>query len=374
MIAAAPSAPIAASRAACHTGLDGLRPGYDEVFREAAAQSMFYSLPWFRNFLDTVTVPGERARLYSACGPHGGPGALLLLQAARPRGAFAPRKLRSLANYYSSLFGPVSALRGAALAGALQVIAAAIAAERPRWHAVELQPLSLAAESFELLERAFAGEGFITDRFFCFGNWYLPVDGRPFAEYLATRPSRLSKTGAHHRRKLEASGRFRFRLYTSVEDHAQGVADYETVYASSWKVPEPYAAFVGGLARRFAEQGWLRLGVAYLDGQPAAAQLWMVVEGTASIFKMAYDERYNKESVGTVLSSLLMQHVMEVDRVHTVDYLTGDDGYKRDWMTHRRERWGLVAFNPRTARGLASAARHFAGKAARRMLGRGATK
>jgi CelD/BcsL family acetyltransferase involved in cellulose biosynthesis len=122
-----------------------------------------------------------------------------------------------------------------------------------------------------------------------------------------------------------------------------------------------------GLARRCAEQGWLRLGIAYLDGEPAAAQLWIVADGTASIFKVAYDQRFAKESVGTLLTSLLMEHVMERDKVSVVDYLTGDDGYKKDWMSQRRERWGIVAFNPRTLLGLLCAARHFGGRAARRL-------
>ena len=51
----------------------------------------------------------------------------------------------------------------------------------------------------------------------------------------------------------------------------------------------------------------------------------------------------------------MMQHVIEVDRVHEVDYGSGDDPYKKDWMSARRERWGLVARNPRTARGLIGA-------------------
>ena len=81
-----------------------------------------------------------------------------------------------------------------------------------------------------------------------------------------------------------------------------------------------------------------------------------------------YDERFAKDSVGTVLSILLMEHVIEVDKVKEVDYLTGDDPYKRDWMSHRRERWGIMAFNPRTLHGLLAAARHKGGHAARRLI------
>ena len=93
------------------------------------------------------------------------------------------------------------------------------------------------------------------------------------------------------------NGRFRFQLFTAPHGLEKGIADYEAVYNSSWKVPEPYPRFINGLLRTGAEQGWLRLGVAYMDDTPAAAQIWIVAEGIASIYKIAYDERFAKHSV-----------------------------------------------------------------------------
>ena len=45
-----------------------------------------------------------------------------------------------------------------------------------------------------------------------------------------------------------------------------------------------------------------------------------------------------------------------------VDYLSGDDAYKKDWMNLRRERRGIVAFNRRRPGGILAAARHFGGR------------
>jgi hypothetical protein len=63
-----------------------------------------------------------------------------------------------------------------------------------------------------------------------------------------------------------------------------------------------------------------------------------------------------------VLTAKLMQHVIDVDRVKVVDYLSGDDDYKKMWMSHRREFWGITGFNPRSFRGLAQIARHVGGR------------
>jgi hypothetical protein len=55
-----------------------------------------------------------------------------------------------------------------------------------------------------------------------------------------------------------------------------------------------------------------------------------------------------------------MQHTMDVDRVQEVDYLSGDDAYKADWMALRRERVGVVGFDKFSPRAWAPAALHFA--------------
>jgi CelD/BcsL family acetyltransferase involved in cellulose biosynthesis len=113
--------------------------------------------------------------------------------------------------------------------------------------------------------------------------------------------------------------------------------------------------------------GALRLGIIYIDGEPAAAQLWIVHNGCALIYKLAYDERFADLSVGTILSAALFQHALDVDKVAVVDYLSGDDAYKKDWMSARRERWGILALNPRSLHGALAIARHIGGRAVKRV-------
>jgi hypothetical protein len=42
---------------------------------------------------------------------------------------------------------------------------------------------------------------------------------------------------------------------------------------------------------------------------------------------------------------MLMQHVSEVDQVAEVDDLICDDDYQQSWMSHRRERRGIIVCN-----------------------------
>ena len=107
-----------------------------------------------------------------------------------------------------------------------------------------------------------------------------------------------------------------------------------------------------GLIRLCAAHGWLRLGVAWLGEKPIAAQVWIVANGKADIYKSAYDEAYKAYSPGTLLTAVLMQQALDVDKVTEVDYLIGDDPYKETWVSSRRERWGTVACNSRSLTGL----------------------
>ena len=36
-----------------------------------------------------------------------------------------------------------------------------------------------------------------------------------------------------------------------------------------------------------------------------------------------------------------MEHVIDTDQVEEIDFLTGNEAYKQDWMSDRRERFAL---------------------------------
>jgi len=246
-----------------------------------------------------------------------------------------------------------------------------------KWDLVDLHPLATENESFAALVEALRSAGFLVQTYFCFGNWHLKREGRSFEDYAVSLPSALKNTLRRKRKQLSSAANARVEIVTSVEKLPTAISAYEAVYAASWKIPENHPEFVRGLIRLAAEKGWLRLGVLYIDEVPAAAQIWIVANGTAAIYKLAYDDRFARYSVGSILTAELMKYAMDIDHVAQVDYLSGDDEYKRDWMQYRRERWGILAFNRRTANGLIGAAQHFGGRllkdaavAARRTLNR----
>lgn len=265
------------------------------------------------------------------------------------------RGLVALANWYSFRVVPLVTGDGDA-AGLLTELARDLAGKAPR---ITLAPLADENGEASLIEAAFRKAGWTVFRNQCDLNHVLPVGGRSFAEYLATRPGPLRTT----------LNRKAGKVSIAIERHfsPESWAAYEAVYAQSWKPGEGSPAFLRAFAEAEGAAGRLRLGLAFADGQPVAAQFWTVEHGTAFIHKLAHTEASKPLSPGTTLSAALFEEVIDRDRVDLVDFGTGNDTYKRDWMEQVRPRFVLEMYRPLWPGNWPRIAR----AALRRLMGRG---
>ena len=78
--------------------------------------------------------------------------------------------------------------------------------------------------------------------------------------------------------------------------------------------------------------------------------MWTVDHGTAYIHKLAHLESAKPLSPGTTVTAALFEHVIDRDRVDWVDFGTGDDPYKRDWMELVRPRYRLSCWRSQDPR------------------------
>lgn len=311
---------------------------------------------WFQLLAETAMPEGAQVALCNV-----GPSSYLPLMTLPDQ----PGRLLALSNFYTPLFGLIDEAMADSMQ--LEALAQALRSRQPGLHEVRLAPMDPESLSFTRLREAFVAGGWWVDDYFCFGNWYHPLATKCYADYLAGRPSQVRNTLKRARRKLEATAGYELTILDGTQSLEAGIADFVAVYNRSWKNPEPFPTFIPGLCRLATQAGWLRLGLVRIAGQPIAAQLWLVAAGKAHIVKLAYDKAFAKTSAGTVLTAAMMKRVIDDDQVDEIDYLTGDDAYKQDWMSCRRERRGLVGFNPRTARGILRMLRYAVGKLKRQL-------
>ncbi len=322
-----------------------LPDGLAAIFENGARDS-FFSLPgWYDLMARHGVRAGSEIRVYADERP--GSAAALVLR-AEPGGR---RRLSSLADIYSPEHA-ILAPPEADLTAGLAAILSKMQTERPVWHDLLLSALDPADPSYAASLGVLRRAGFLVECVFQFGTWYEETQGLSFADYLAARPSDLRNTWRRKRRRLERGHRLTSVLVSEVGAVEQAIADYQTVYAQSWKPAEAYPGFVPALIRRAAELGALRLGLYYIDGRPAAAQLWTLWRGSAVIHKLAHDKRFDGLSLGTLLTMEMIERSLCEDRPREITLGLGDDPYKKLWLPRRRERWGIRAFNTRSLRGL----------------------
>jgi len=314
-----------------------------QFFSEAAATNVECGSDWYRNLVNTVFPNDDGVRFYVLLDDISPLAALPLLIKKGVLG----NTVEALGNYYTTLYAPLIAVRCSA-SHLAHLINAVKAANAPVT-SMRFSPMDPASISNSVLQSSLEMSQLKTFKYFAFGNWYLQVEGN-WTDYLKGRSGTLRSTIKRMMKKLIADGGS-IELIVGGAELERGLAAYESVYAASWKVPEPYTQFMPGLMRICADLSWLRLGIVWLNGKAIAAQLWIVANGKASIYKVAYNENFKPYAPGTILSAMMMEHVIDKDRVAEVDFLIGDDPYKKTWMSDRRERWGVVAYNHRTILG-----------------------
>ncbi|MCX7284184.1 MAG: GNAT family N-acetyltransferase, partial [Novosphingobium sp.] len=253
----------------------------------------------------------------------------------------------ALANWYNFSVAPLG--DAALLADIARSLPASRAAFAP-----------MAQEDAQSLAAALRCAGWIVISEPCDTNHILHVKGRSFAQYWSARPGALRETVRRKGRKGDVS------LRVVSDFSAEDWDAYEAVYRLSWKPGEGSPDFLRRWAEMDGAAGRLRLGIAEIAGQPVAAQFWTVEGGTAFIHKLAHDERFRKASPGTLLSAAMFEHVIDRDGVLLVDFGTGDDPYKRDWMEDVRIRWRVRAWRKGAVRHWPAMVRALIGHGARR--------
>jgi broad specificity phosphatase PhoE len=262
-------------------------------------------------------------------------------------------EFKALANWYSFTCGPVFAgdPDEARKLLMLKAIGKRLRKMRGAPGHISLSPVPRADGTSDLLVRAFKQSGWLVFASQVSTNWTAHVAGLSFEDYWAARPSQLRNT---HKRK-NGKADFDVVIYDQFDEAAW--EEFEAVYEGSWKPEEGAPAFLRETALFEGSAGCLRLGLCRLDGVAVAAQYWTVEGGTACIHKLAHRESARELSPGTILSAALFRHVIDEDKVDIIDFGSGNDGYKADWMDESNPLDVVDIYNPMQFRGLLGAAR-----------------
>jgi len=311
------------------SAIDNLPPGAEALFAQSEKRSLFLSRPWFEILIERGLQ--DTASVLFACVIDSNRVLAMLPLVNHGNGTWYALKHRYGA-FYSVLFAGDD--KDAALECLVQgLVGSGI-------NSLLLEPIDGNDETLNQLQDKLEAAGYGCQRNFRFYNWILEVEENNYDKYQENQPARLRNTISRKKRKLEREHGCNIRLFCG-DEATVAMCDYHAVYTRSWKASEQYLDFLDGMVKRFSETGWTRLAILYAGGSPVAAQLWFVKHGRANIFRLAYDASWRQYSPGTILTDYLMRYVIETDRVVEVDFLTGNEAYKQEWMSGRRERLAL---------------------------------
>ena len=317
-----------------------------------AAASIFASRPWWDVVLSHAMPAGAAA-------------AFVAIRCAGRIAAVLPmvrmgRRLDGLTTPYTCDYTPLFA---AGLDRAARVAAmAGFGAFCRRYGVVRLDALPAEWDGLADLEAGARQAGLRPLRFDHFGNWYEDVAGLDWSAYLLRRSGALRETIRRRLRRAESLPDARFDLFTQPAEMDRAAEAFESVYRRSWKDAEPFPTFNVALMRATAALGLLRFGVWSIGAEPVAVQLWVVRDRQAIVLKLAHDEAFKTHSPGTVLTALMLRHLLNRETVERIDFGRGDDGYKQGWAVQRRQRIGVLLVNPWHVAGAVALLRHGAGR------------
>ena len=291
---------------------------------------------WYSALAETTLSPQETAviAVVSRSG---------IVEAALPLVRRSPQLLRALTAPYTTRFGPAARTPAAAeLLG--RCLRATVSGS------LRLDALDETDPSTEALLKGLETSGLSTARYRHFMNWHEKIDD--FKIYWTGRDSRLQQTVRRKQRKLDRDGRLAFIYLQQQDSVISALQTYEQIYAASWKPSEPHRDFMPRMLAALAREGTVRLALLTIDSKPAAAQVWLVRNGRATIFKLAHSSEFDAHSPGTLLTHWLLSELCSRGEIQELDFGRGDDGYKRLWVHESNFRMGMIACNPRSLAGL----------------------
>ncbi len=316
----------------CYSDWDQLPDSANALFEQGEKESIFFSRPWFENLAKALD---DDQIMVLACVVAGNK-VMAILPLIKSTG----NNFLSLKHRYTTHYSLL--LTDSAQDQDQQQILTCLAQglNQLALRSLLLEPIADNDSRIVGLQAIMEAAEYRCERYFRLYNWIYRVQGQSFTDYMAARPAWLRNTISRKKRKLDREHGYEIRLFTG-EEVPQAMSDYYAVYTASWKANEQYVDFLDGIVEGFSRPGWSRLAVLYVKGQPVAAQLWFVLRGKASIFRLSYDKAWKQYSPGSILTSFLMEYVIDTDKVEEIDFLTGNDTYKQDWMSDRRERYAL---------------------------------
>ena len=361
-------------------GVDDLPATFEPAFADPRTGNVFHTRPWLEAFARHGIEAGARFRLY-AIASDGVPLALLPATVSRLYRVHRRARVLHFAQPEGEPYVPLLPDANVDLKAVLYGLLECLSAERRPCDVIRMSPLEPDVPFARELVSMLRTRHYPLQIYRHLDDRYENTQGMSSASYLSARPGKLRVLLLERGAPFFDVGRASFRVIRDASEVTDGIAAYQSVLEKNPEEAEVEPPdYVGALMQAAAAGGALRLGLIIFDGEPAAVQLWIVSAGVARCVRIWSDPAHAALPVDDMLTERLVAHLLDVDAVRELDFGSIESEYARNWAPQTRKRVGIIAFNPRTWRGIKGAVRHialpkllaFPRRVRRRLLGRAA--
>jgi CelD/BcsL family acetyltransferase involved in cellulose biosynthesis len=218
------------------------------------------------------------------------------------------------------------------------------------WDLLAMTSVPDDAECFRLLHEAAREAGLSAYVEVGVASPYLPLPGS-WEEYLASGSSNFRSDMRRKWNKCSSAG-VRVEEVRELQGLDRALDAILQIEERSWKQREGTSIPIQNVAVRFyrsflpkaAEQGWMRLYVAYLGDHPVAYDMGVLLHGRYYMLKTGFDESFGRLSPGVFIRQYVVKELIE-SGVREHDFLGDADAYKLRWTNLKRSHVHLYVCN-----------------------------
>ena len=345
-----------------------LPPAFAPLF--AGHGSLFGSRDWLENFERHGLRPGDRLRLF-AVEAEGRPVALFPALYSRLYAAHPNARVVHLLQQEELPYEPLTGEGAGDPAHLARCLVGFLKTHAQSYDVVRVSPLAAESAFGQALLAELRRTRHPVQTYVYAADRYETVAGLSFKEVMSARPRALRESLDRNTQLLLQGGRGHMVLVRDAEQLAAArEAILDVIAACALEGDQEVPRYVPGMVAVAGAADALRLGLFFLDGAPAAMQLWVVSGGRGYCLRIWGAQAQAVFPIDDVLTQLMVLCLVEGDRVAELDFGPVSDAFADSWALKARARVGLAAFNARTWRGLRGAVRHVGVHALRSFPGR----
>jgi hypothetical protein len=323
-----------------------LKEVWNEIAQENGSYVPWLNWDWFSLFLKYFLDKDELFILLLSRGEEVIAIAPFLIKNEKFRGLIKTRKIELIGNVHSLIRNFILADSNDQIwKSSITNIIDYFRHEYKKWDIIELDAIPDGNNAFIMLKDVVLKSGLKYRTYFCFNDWYLDGINYDFKEYVRNLPKNLRRNIKRYEKSMQTIGDLRFEMRRDNKNIDIFLDHYDQIRERSWKAVEKDKAFKREFYLMAAEKGWIRLGLLYSGETPVAGGKYLVFGKTVFGLDAVYDQNYEKNSPGTILTSKIIQYAIDNDKVAMIDLGRGDETYKQEWVTKQWKIKGINIFN-----------------------------